>query len=87
MKPNQYTLSLHHPLHSNRSVKKSSISVTNEEGEEEDEELVYNRQDFWTTSSNKQLNFIQHINTILKPTGRVICKVWRSCSESVTSIQ
>ena len=50
--------------------KKSSISVTNEEGEEEDEELVYNRQDFWTTSSNKQLNFIQHINTILKATGR-----------------
>ena len=33
--------------------KKSSISVTNEEGEEEDEELTYNRQDFWTTSSNK----------------------------------
>ena len=33
--------------------KKSSISVTNEEGEEEEEELVYNRQDFWTTSSNK----------------------------------
>ena len=50
--------------------KKSSISVTNEEGEEEDEELVYNRQDFWTTSSNKQLNFIQHINTILKATGK-----------------
>ncbi|MBR6808638.1 MAG: N-6 DNA methylase, partial [Clostridia bacterium] len=50
--------------------KKSSISVTNEEGDEEDEELVYNRQDFWTTSSNKQLNFIQHINTILKATGR-----------------
>ena len=50
--------------------KKSSISVTNEEGEEEDEELVYNRQDFWTTSSNKQLNFLQHINTILKSTGR-----------------
>lgn len=41
-----------------------------EEGEDEDEELVYNRQDFWTTSSNKQLNFIQHINTILKATGR-----------------
>ena len=50
--------------------KKSSISVTNEEGEEEDEELVYNRQDFWTTSSNKQLNFLQHINTILKATGK-----------------
>lgn len=50
--------------------KKSSISITNEEGEEEYEELVYNRQDFWTTSSNKQLNFLQHINTLLKVTGR-----------------
>ena len=50
--------------------KKSSITMTIEEGEEEEEDLVYNRQDFWTTSSNKQLNFIQHINTILKATGR-----------------
>ena len=50
--------------------KKSSITMTNEEGEEEQEDLVYNRQDFWTTSSNKQLNFVQHINTILKATGK-----------------
>ena len=50
--------------------KKSSITMTNEEGEEEEEDLVYNRQDFWTTSSNKQLNFIQHINTILAATGK-----------------
>ncbi len=47
-----------------------TITFTNEEGEQEDEELVYNRQDFWTTSSNKQLNFVQHINTILKSTGK-----------------
>lgn len=50
--------------------KKSSITFTNEEGEQEDEDLVYNRQDFWTTSSNKQLNFIQHIITIMKATGK-----------------
>lgn len=51
--------------------KKSSISFTNEEGEEEEDELVYNRSDFWiTTSSNKQLNFVQHINTLLKNTGK-----------------
>ena len=50
--------------------KKSSLTFTNEEGEQEEEDLVYNRQDFWTTSSNKQLNFVQHINTILKPTGK-----------------
>lgn len=50
--------------------KRSSITLTNEEGEQEDEDLVYNRTDFWTTSSNKQLNFVQHINTILKATGK-----------------
>ena len=50
--------------------KKSSITLTNEEGEQESEDLVYNRQDFWTTSSNKQLNFVQHIHTILKTTGK-----------------
>ena len=50
--------------------KKSSITFTNEEGEQEAEDLVYNRQDFWTTSSNKQLNFVQHINTMLKTTGK-----------------
>ena len=50
--------------------KKSSLTFTNEEGEPEEEDLVYNRSDFWTTSSNKQLNFVQHINTILKATGK-----------------
>ena len=50
--------------------KKSSITFTNEEGEQEDDDLVYNRQDFWTTTSNKQLNFVQHINTLLKATGK-----------------
>ena len=50
--------------------KKSSITFTNEAGEQEEEDLVYNRQDFWTKSSNKQLNFVQHINTILKADGK-----------------
>lgn len=50
--------------------KKSSITFTNEDNEQEEEDLVYNRQDFWTKSSNKQLNFVQHINTILKSTGK-----------------
>lgn len=50
--------------------KKSSLTFTNEEGEQEEEDLVYNRSDFWTTSSNKQLNFIQHINTIMKASGK-----------------
>lgn len=50
--------------------KKSSITAVNEEGETEEEDLVYNRQNFWATSSNKQLNFIQHINMLLKATGK-----------------
>jgi type I restriction enzyme M protein len=49
--------------------KKSSMTFTNEEGEQEREDLTYNRQDFWATTSNKQLNFVQHIKTILKTTG------------------
>lgn len=50
--------------------KKSSMTFTNEEGEEETEDRTYNRQDFWATSSNKQLNFVQHIHTMLKTTGK-----------------
>lgn len=50
--------------------KKSSMTFTNEEGEQEKEELVYNRQDFWATTSNKQLNFLQHIRTLLKTSGQ-----------------
>lgn len=50
--------------------KKSSMSFTNEEGEQETEDLTYNRQDFWATTSNKQLNFVQHIRSMLKTTGK-----------------
>lgn len=49
--------------------KKSSQTFTNDEGEQEKEDLTYNRQDFWATSSNKQLNFVQHIRSMLKSTG------------------
>lgn len=49
--------------------KKSSMTFTNDEGEAEGE-LTYNRQDFWATTSNKQLNFVQHIRAMLKTTGR-----------------
>jgi len=50
--------------------KKSSMTFTNEEGRQEKEDLVYNRQDFWTTTSNKQLNFVQHVRTLLKSDGK-----------------
>ncbi len=50
--------------------KKSSISIVNEEGDLEKEETAYERQDFWTSTKNKQLNFLQHIKTLLKANGR-----------------
>lgn len=50
--------------------RKSSLTITNEDGEEESEDLVYNRNDFWTTTSNKQLNFVQHIWSSLKVDGK-----------------
>ncbi|MDA9554846.1 type I restriction-modification system subunit M [Pelobium sp.] len=50
--------------------KKSSMTFTNQDGEQEKEDLTYNRQDFWVTTSNKQLNFIQHIKSMLKTTGQ-----------------
>ncbi len=50
--------------------KKSSLTFTNEEGEQEKDDLTYNRQDFWATTSNKQVNFVQHIRTMLKSNGK-----------------
>lgn len=50
--------------------RKSSISVVNDDGEEEREDLTIYRDDFWATTSNKQLNFVQHIKTILAVGGR-----------------
>ncbi|MCB9638689.1 MAG: SAM-dependent DNA methyltransferase [Myxococcales bacterium] len=50
--------------------KKSSITIVNEEGDEDKQALTYERSDFWTSTSNKQLNFLQHIKTLLKINGR-----------------
>ncbi|KAB7624106.1 class I SAM-dependent DNA methyltransferase [Alkalilimnicola sp. S0819] len=50
--------------------KKSSMTVSNAAGEQEKENFVYSRQDFWASTSNKQLNFVQHIRTMLKETGQ-----------------
>ena len=46
------------------------MTITNEEGEEDKETLKYERQDFWETTSNKQLNFLQHIVNMLKVDGK-----------------
>jgi type I restriction enzyme M protein len=50
--------------------RKSSMTFVNEEGEAEREDLVVVRDDFWASTSNKQLNFLQHVKTLVKPGGR-----------------
>ena len=50
--------------------KKSSITIVGEGGELEKEDTAYERQDFWVTTKNKQLNFLQHARTLLKVNGR-----------------
>jgi type I restriction enzyme M protein len=50
--------------------KKSSVTVINEIGEQEKESLVVVRDDFWASTSNKQLNFLQHVKTLVKINGR-----------------
>lgn len=51
--------------------KKSSITVVNEKtGKKEQEKLTIEREDFWATTSNKQLNFVQHIANMLKIDGK-----------------
>jgi len=41
--------------------KKCSVTIVNDAGESSKESLNINRDDFWATTSNKQLNFLQHI--------------------------
>jgi len=50
--------------------RKSSMTMVNEAGEAEREDLVVVRDDFWASTSNKQLNFLQHMKTMLKIGGR-----------------
>jgi type I restriction enzyme M protein len=50
--------------------KKSSITVIGEDGDEQRETLIIVRDDFWATTSNKQLNFVQHVRSVLKIDGR-----------------
>jgi type I restriction enzyme M protein len=50
--------------------KKSSETFLTEEGETSRQSLTVVRDDFWTETSNKQLNFLQHVRSILKINGR-----------------
>src|SRR5438445_5730416 len=50
--------------------RKSSMTFVNAEGDAEREDLVVVRDDFWASTSNKQLNFLQHVKTLVRPGGR-----------------
>src|SRR6266852_7746616 len=50
--------------------KKSSVTIINQEGDEVKERQSILRDDFWATTSNKQLNFLQHVRSLLKINGR-----------------
>ena len=49
--------------------KKSSTTIVGEDGKASREKETYEREGFFTTS-NKQLNFVQHVKSILKVNGR-----------------
>jgi type I restriction enzyme M protein len=64
--PQQYSIVLTNPPFG----KKGSIITVDDEGELERERQVVSRPDFWQETTNKQLNFVQHVFTMLKIDGR-----------------
>ena len=50
--------------------KSQSLLFMNEEGDTEKDDQVIVRENFWTSTSNKQLNFVQHMFSLLKINGR-----------------
>jgi hypothetical protein len=58
------------PLDGAALEKSQSLLFVNEEGDTEKDDQVIVREDFWTSTSNKQLNFVQHMFSLLKINGR-----------------
>jgi type I restriction enzyme M protein len=50
--------------------KKSSFTIIGKDGKNQTDKISYQRPDFWATTSNKQLNFVQHVYSMLKESGR-----------------
>ncbi len=50
--------------------KKSRVTYITDTGETKREAQTIVRDDFWTSTSNKQLNFVQHVKTILAVNGK-----------------
>ena len=49
--------------------KKSSTKFVTETGDIGKDDTAYERDDFWVSTKNKQLNFVQHVKTLLKENG------------------
>ncbi len=50
--------------------RKSSVTMIGADGRESRDDLEIVRDDFWVTTANKQLNFVQHVKTIMAINGR-----------------
>ncbi len=50
--------------------KKSSFTIIGADGKNQTDKISYERDDFWATTSNKQLNFVQHVYSMLNEKGR-----------------
>ena len=50
--------------------RKSSVTIVGRDGKKQTDRILYTRPDFWVTTSNKQLSFVQHVYTMLKEGGR-----------------
>ena len=49
---------------------RGSVTYTTDGGARDVADLTVVRSDFWVETANKQLNFLQHVYTLLKPHGR-----------------
>ncbi len=50
--------------------RKSSMTFIGQDNKGNRKDGIVQRDDFWASTSNKQLNFVQHITSLLKPYGR-----------------
>ena len=50
--------------------RKSSVTIVGRDGRTQTDRILYRRPDFWVTTSNKQLSFVQHVYSMLKEGGR-----------------
>jgi type I restriction enzyme M protein len=50
--------------------KKSSFTIIGAAGKAHTDKISYKRSDFWVTTSNKQVNFVQHVYSMLNDSGR-----------------